>query len=220
MKRLLAALVVVTAAGCASEGGPQPMAKGYWVKGHEFEGCECESVCPCIFSRDTSYGDCRGFMVMQFTEGSCNGTDMAGVTFAAVLTKSGKNMEKEFGKWIGVLYVSEKASEAQKAAVGEIMKGEFGPAFGKLDVKFAPITITRNGDEHVLKLGAVGDLKIKGIKTKDGHVTCVENPPSPLAFPKMFCCLAEVNHFDDGTSKWEFKGRNAFYCDFEMKSKQ
>ena len=218
-------LIALTAAafsivGCAS-GPAKPAAggKSYLVRGHQFEGCECESICPCIFSKDTSHGDCRALLVMSVTEGWHGGVDLAGVNFVACITKSGANMEKTMGKWIGALYVSDKATEAQKSAVTEVMKAELGPAFEKLEVKSVPIEIKRQGDRHELALGKIATLKINGIKGAGGQVMSVENAPSPLAAPKEFCSLSEVNTYDDGVTKWDFKGRNAFYADFEMKSK-
>ena len=31
--------------------------------------------------------------------------------------------------------------------------------------------------------------------------------------------VSETNTYDDGMSKWDFKGRNAFYTELELKSK-
>lgn len=220
MRFTAALLAAVSFLGCASEPAkPSPGGKTYLVRGHQFDGCECDSVCPCIFSKDTSHGDCRGIMVWSLTEGHSGGVDLAGVNLAVALTKSGANMEKNMGKWTGIVYVSDKASEAQKNAVAEVVKAEFGPAFAKLDVKSAPLEIGRQGDHHELTLGKVGSLKINGIKAANGQVMTIENAPSPLAPPKVWCALSEANTYDDGISKWDLKGRNAFYADIELKSK-
>ena len=34
----------------------------YSIKGDELEGCECTSVCPCIFSADATADQCRGIV--------------------------------------------------------------------------------------------------------------------------------------------------------------
>ena len=44
-------------------------------------------------------------------------------------------------------------------------------------------------------------------------------PPSPLAGPRMYCAVSDENSYDDGVSKWDLKGRNALYTDFDMASK-
>ena len=105
------------AAGCSS-GPSKPARSGgsvYVLKAHEFEGCECDSVCPCLFQKDTSHGDCKVLMAWSVSEGHYQGTNLAGVNFAVAITKSGANMEKNMGKWTGVLYHSDKSSEAQKS---------------------------------------------------------------------------------------------------------
>jgi hypothetical protein len=128
-------------------------------------------------------------------------------------------MEKEMGKWTGVLYLSNTLSDAQKTGIREILKAELGAAFQKVEFKSVPILIKREGDRHELAVGGLGRLTIVGIKNAAGQVTCVENAPSPLATPKMYCALSEVNSYDDGLSKWDLKGRNALFTDFDMASK-
>lgn len=222
--RFIASLLAVSAVsflGCASEPSKPAAAAGktYHLRAHQFEGCECESICPCVFSKDTSHGDCRAILVWAISEGRSGGVDLAGVTVAAVLTKSGANMEKAMGQWTGIVYVSDKASEGQKNAVMDALKGEMGPAFAKVELKSAAIDIKQQADHHEASIGKVGTLKIKGIKGANGQVLVLENLPSPIAPPKLWAAISETNTYDDGTTKWDFKGRNAFYTDVEMKSK-
>jgi hypothetical protein len=215
----LLALSAVSFVGCATQPSKPADGKGYALRVHQFEGCECDSICPCVFSKDTSHGDCRGIMVWSIADGHSGAVDLSGVQLAAALTKSGANMEKAMGQWSGIIYVSDKATDAQKTAVVDVMKAEMGPAFGKVEVKSASIEIARHEDHHEVVVGKVGVLKINGIKGADGQVMIIENPPSPIAPPKLWCAKSETNTYDDGTSKWDFKGRNAFYTDMELKSK-
>jgi len=213
--------VLALALGCATESS-KPAAgggKSYHVQVHQFEGCECDSICPCVFSKDTTHGDCRGLFVWSVTKGQAGGVDLSGVKLAAALTKSGANMEKAMGQWTGIIYVSDKATEAQKNGVVDVMKAEMGPAFAKVEVKTAAIEVKHEGDRNEVTVGKVGTLKIKGIKGANGQVMILENPPSPIAPPKLWCATSEVNTYDDGMTKWDFKGRNAFYTDLELKSK-
>jgi hypothetical protein len=36
--------------------------------------------------------------------------------------------------------------------------------------------------------------------------------------PKLWCAKAPVHTYDDGTNKWDFSGKNAYYGPFEYKS--
>ena len=76
---LILAGTLAVVSGCAS-GGSVSGGTTYRLKAHEFEGCECNSVCPCIFSRDTSYGDCKVLMGWSVSEGHYKETDLAGAS--------------------------------------------------------------------------------------------------------------------------------------------
>ncbi len=192
----------------------------YAVKGHEFEGCECNPACPCIFSSDAPFGDCRGILVFTITEGIFGTTRLKDVSFVAVFTWTGKNMDANMGKWKGVLYAPDSATPAEREAIAVLSRAILGNAFGTLEQRTSPIQVTRQGDIHDLTLGKVGRLRIHGIKGPSGKATKILNAPSPGAFPVEFCAVAEVNSYDDGVSSWSFPGRNGFYGDFHLSSNQ
>ncbi len=212
------ALAAAFAAGCASSsGGGSGMAGG--VHGEQFESCECDTYCPCIFSKDTTYGDCRVLMAWRVGEGSFGGTDLKGVAWAAAVTKSGRNVDKALGKFEGVLYLPESATEAQRKAIGDLMKKEMGAAFAKREVKTNSISIKGEPGHYELKIGQVANLKISPLKGANGQVPVIENAPSPLALPKEYCGKADVHTYSDGAAKWDFAGRNAFWGPFAMGAK-
>jgi hypothetical protein len=212
----IAATVVVggfSIGSMAAEPSPQTSAPvKYAVKFHEFEGCECNAVCPCVFSSDTTFGDCRGIFVYTF-DGSYGTTQLKDVSCALVLTLVGKNMEATMGKWKGVLYLSDQATPAEREAIAGLMHVMMGDAFATLETRLAPIKISRQGDIHDLTVGTVAHLRIHGLKGQNGEPTKILNAPSPLASPVIFCALADVNTYNDGVSSWSFTGRNGFYTD-------
>lgn len=212
-----AVLGCASSSGTAYGGGGQ--ATGYLLSGDEFESCECDIYCPCIFSKDASFDQCRALIAWRVTEGSYGKTDLKGVVFAASLTKSGKNIEKTMGKWEGVIFVSDKSSEEQRKAIVEVLKKELGGAFAKIDVKTVPIEIKGSAGHYEVTVGKVATLKISPLKGSNGQVPVIENAPSPLALPKTYCAKADVHTYDDGAAKWDFAGRNAFYGAFAFKSK-
>jgi hypothetical protein len=203
--------------GCAAEPS-RPGAVKYAVKVHEFEGCECTSVCPCIFSRDTTFGNCRGITVFTFTDGRYGRTVLKNVSCVLVITWSGKNMEANAGKLKGVLYTSDTATPAEREAIAGLLHVMMDDGFATLDERTAPIRITRHGDVHDLTVGTVAHLHIHGIKGPNGKTTRIVNAPSPYAFPVMSCALADVDTYNDGTTSWSFTGRNGFFADFDLSS--
>ena len=69
------AVLGLAIAGCASSGHQDhsmAMAKAkapYTISGDQVEGCECSSVCPCVFAHDVTFADCRGVMAWHIQEG-------------------------------------------------------------------------------------------------------------------------------------------------------
>jgi hypothetical protein len=211
----------LVALGCTAQASPgrdpQEKPPSYAIHGEQAEGCECESVCPCVWEKDVTFQDCRGILAWHVAGGSYGGTDLKGVTFCVALAKTGKNVVQTMGKWEGTIYVSDTASEAQKRAAVGFLSGRWGKAFGKIDVKSAPIEFKADGERREVTIGKVATLKIAGIKGSGGRVPAIENPPFAL-IPKLSCAVAETHTYDDGTSKWDFKGRNGFYGPFLYKS--
>jgi hypothetical protein len=42
----------------------------YWrLEGYYFDGCNCKSICPCIFALDPTEGNCKGEMVWHIEKG-------------------------------------------------------------------------------------------------------------------------------------------------------
>src|SRR5438128_787559 len=193
--RFLAVIAAaVVAAGCASSGsGP---AGG--VKGDQFEGCECDVYCPCVFSKDATADQCRAIVAWPATEGSFEGSSLAGLSWVGVITKSGKNIDKALGKLEGTMYLPQNATDAQRKAIGDLMTKEMGAAFapGKMAVKVVPIEVKGSMGHYEVMVGQGGQivtLKISPLKGSNGQVTAIDNAPSPLALPKEYCAKAEVH---------------------------
>lgn len=220
IKLLLAVLVACSLlAGCATGPPPSPQASvpvKYAVKVHEFEGCECYPACPCIFSSDSPFGDCRGIIVFTITEGTYGATRLKNVSCVAVFTWTGKNMDANMGKWKGILYTSDQGTPAEREAITGLLPLLLGNAFATLEQRTAPIQVTRQGDIHDLTVGKVARLRIHGLKGPNGKPTRIVNAPSPYVYPEYFCAQADVHIYDDGVSSWSFPGRNGFYADIEL----
>jgi hypothetical protein len=210
--------MLVALTGLASAKGANSASK-YEIKGNELEGCECTSVCPCIWSADATADQCRTLVGWEITEGHYGTTKLDGLEFAATLTKSGKNVEKSMGTMEGVLYVPDSATLDQQAAIEAVVKSEMGGMFSKLDVKKASIKITGDLGNQELTVGSMGHLKVTARKAPNGKVMQILNAPGVMALPVENCAIADVNTYNDAGTNWDFAGHNAFYGAFEMKSK-
>src|SRR3954454_3298319 len=116
------------------------------IDGTYFETCSCELVCPCTASFDlgATYDRCRVTLVFNVAEGDVDGTDVGGLTVAAV-ADTPKVMTD--GNWRMGVFIDEAASPEQAEALGGVFSGALGgpmealgPLIGEnLGVERAPI---------------------------------------------------------------------------------
>ena len=212
-------LVWCPSTGLADEATSRETVVSYSVKVHEFEGCECNPVCPCVFSSDTTFGDCRGITVFTFN-GMYGPTALKNVSCVLVFTWAGKNMEANLGKWKGVLYTSDRGKPVEREAVDGLLRAMMGDAFSNLEKRTAPIRIKRVDDVHDLTVGKVARLRIHALKGPNGKTAKILNAPSPLAYPEMSCAIADIHTYDDGKSSWNFAGRNGFHADCDLSNEK
>jgi hypothetical protein len=221
---VLSGALGLAVAGCASSEHHEhamAMAKAkesYVLKGDQVEGCECMSVCPCVFAHDVTFNDCRGIMAWHVKEGHYGSTDLAGINFAVVLTKSGKNVPKAMGTWEGVIYVSSNATADQKKAVVDVLSTNWGKAFSKVDVKSEAIDFSKSeGDKFEVRIGKSYTLKTEPLHGAGGKAPTIQHATFSL-IPVLHCATTSVNTYDDGAgTKWDFKERNSFYGPYEYR---
>jgi hypothetical protein len=212
----------VAGAGCASSGqdAAPAMAKAkspYSMKGDQVEGCECSSVCPCVFANDATFADCRGIMAYHIQEGRYGTTDLGGINFALVLLKSGRNVPKTMGTWEGVIIVGANASPEQKNGIVDVLSSNWGKAFAKVDVRSEPIDFRKQGENFEVHVGKTAVLKTTPLKGHDGKAPVIEHAAFSL-IPVLHCATTTENTYDDGKGlKWDFKERNSFYGSFDYR---
>ena len=83
--------------------------------------CNCAFGCPCQFNALPTEGHCRAGIGYVIERGRFGDTDLAGVSFAGLFAWPGPI---HHGSGEALLVVDEKASEAQRAAVEAIFRGE------------------------------------------------------------------------------------------------
>jgi len=210
--RTLSALVLLLLAGCQTFSEPREPK----VVGDYAEACECASVCHCFWKEDATFNDCRGILAWHVTKGSYQGTDLQGVTFAASMTHSGKNVEACVGQLEGVLFLPADATAAQREAVRAMMQANVGPAFSKLAVRDAVVHFRKDGERREVSIDGVGGFEAEPLESALGGVPSINRPPSAFALAVNYCAVAEHHTYGDGENHWDFSGRNSFYGDFEL----
>src|SRR4051794_28775463 len=104
----------LTSSGAGADNHTQTTAKeegmAWKLNGTYFETCSCEVVCPCTASLalGADYDRCRVTLVFKVAEGDVDGTDVAGLTVAAV-ADTPKVMTE--GNWRLGVYIDADASD-------------------------------------------------------------------------------------------------------------
>jgi hypothetical protein len=187
------------------------------LEGSYFESCSCEVVCPCTASLalGADYDRCRVVLVFNVTAGEVDGTDVSGVTVAAV-ADTPKVMTE--GNWRLGVFIDDAASDEQAQKLGAVFGGQLGgpmeglvPLIGEnLGLERAPIEVREQGLSHSVKIGDAVDIEIEdvvpfGVESGEpARVTGVFHPAgSELTIAKA--TRARVNAFGI-----EYEGKSGF----------
>ena len=93
----------------------------WFIKGREIANCNCDYGCPCQFNALPTRGSCEAAVGYIFEEGQFGEVSLAGVK-AAMLAQWPGAIHQGHGTIQVIL--DEASSEAQRAAVAKIMRGE------------------------------------------------------------------------------------------------
>ncbi|HYM56435.1 MAG TPA: DUF1326 domain-containing protein [Solirubrobacteraceae bacterium] len=140
------------------------------LEGTYFETCSCEVVCPCTASLalGADYDRCRVTLVFHVTDGEVEGTDVSGLTVAAV-GDTPRIMSE--GNWRLGVFLDDTASDEQADKLGAVFAGQLGgpmEALGplvseNLGVERASIEVREDGLRHSVKIGDAVDFEIEDV---------------------------------------------------------
>ena len=105
------------------------MAESWYLKGKVLVACNCDWGCPCNFNAPPTTGKCEGGWTWHVEEGACGGVRLEGLTFSVFVNWPGAIHE---GNGEGVVLIDERATEAQRAAIENLVGGKIGGPWGVL----------------------------------------------------------------------------------------
>lgn len=197
------------------------------VRGSYFEGCNCEAICPCRSVRGapggpSSYGECYGALSWHVLEGHADDNDLADLL--VVMTLRYFDQVQPSTKWEVVLYVDERADDAQFAALSAIFLGraggtvaaQYGPAIGDVHaVRRARIAVEHVAARKRIDVSGYITVEAEELASEPGEVACgipgLDRPGTEL--------YNDVARSDDPELRWEVRGRGAsFATDFDYRS--
>ncbi len=140
------------------------------LNGSYFETCSCDLVCPCTASLALgATGDrCKVTLVFHIRHGEIEGTDVSGLTVAAVADTPQIMSD---GNWRLGVFIDAAASDAQAEKLGGVFSGALGgpmealgPLIGEnLGVERAPIVVREEGLSHSVQIGDAIDFEVEDV---------------------------------------------------------
>src|SRR3954468_18496914 len=187
------------------------------LDGTYFESCSCDVVCPCTtsFALGADYDYCRVVLVFHVADGGVEGTDVSGLTVAAV-ADTPKVMSD--GNWRLGVFIDGGASDEQADKLGAVFSGQLGgpmeslgPLIGEnLGVRRASIEVREDGLTHSIRIGDEVDFEIEdvvpfGVETgQPAMLTGVFHPAGPEL------TVAHATRSDIDAFGISFEGKSAF----------
>ena len=140
------------------------------LEGTYFETCSCEVVCPCAASLalGADYDRCNVTLVFHVVDGDVEGTDVSGLTVAAV-ADTPKVMSD--GNWRLGVFIDGAASDEQAAKLGAVFGGQLGGPMAalaplvseSLGVERVPIEVREEGLRHSVRIGDAVDFEVEDV---------------------------------------------------------
>jgi hypothetical protein len=140
------------------------------LEGTYFESCSCEVVCPRTASLafGAHYDRCKVTLVFSVKDGEIDGTDVSGLTVAAV-ADAPKVMTD--GNWRLGVFMDDRASDEQAEQLSAVFGGQLGgpmealgPLIGEdLGLERAPIEVREEGLLHSVRIGDAVDVEVEDV---------------------------------------------------------
>jgi hypothetical protein len=197
----------------------------HWqLSGDYFENCNCDVVCPCLFSTQPqltaqpTQGVCDIAFGFHIEQGRFDQTSLDGLN-AAVMAHTPGPMAN--GNWTVALYLDERASDEQRQALQAIFSGAAGGFLGALapligtvlGIKFVPISFTKNGMRRSLEIPGLAHLAVQALPSgvPDKEVWAVNAHGINLEGVAM-ASGEQDSTWEDYGMRWDNSGKNAHYA--------
>ena len=219
------ALVICAIAGFAAGGmAAENAAKVRWkVTGELEEACSCRAACPCWFKSLPSRMTCDGAQIIFITKGHYGKTSLDGLAVGQfVQSPEHKSMFESFGNWnFDYVYIDDKASEDQRAALKELSDHMFPRAAKSREFRFVPISRKIDGAEHACTIGEYGFVSGHLIEGGLGGPPKVVNPPLADPTHKQFLQGQTTRlTYKDAGQGWNYESSNYMFNKFDVDNKE
>lgn len=197
-------------------------ASDWRIEGDYFEGCDCDTICPCVYLGAPDEGSCHVALAWHVTKGHFGTTKLDGLNVAAMFHSPGHMLSGP--KWNAALYLDTRARPEQADALGKIFSGQAGGHLATLasfigsvkGVKPAAIEFEKKGRSRKIRIADVLELEIEAVKGgNEREEATLHNLPLTAApgFDPVVSQSKAFRYHDHGYAV-ELSGKNGFYSPF------
>jgi hypothetical protein len=193
------------------------------ITGQYFENCNCDVVCPCLFSPNPQLtskptrGACEIGFAFHIDRGTFEGATLDGLN-AAILVRTPGPMAD--GNWSLGLYLDERADEQQRAALQTIFTGGAGGPMGALaplvstvlGTKAVPITFRQEGLRRALEIPGVAHWSVQALPSGVPDQEIWASNAHPFAPAVSMASGQAGSTWDDYGMHWDNSGKNGHYA--------
>lgn len=194
--------------------------KGWWIKGLIFENCNCQIICQGHISHKQlcTHERCLGHWAIHIDQGQFRGTSLDDLNIV-ILYDTPQLMIA--GGWTEALYIDERASEAQRQAVEQILTGQAGGPWvvlsrfvtRRLETHHLPIHFEDQGGKRMWVEGYF-DTTIENLQGQDrSRDVLIENLFNQIHGSPQVIASGETS-YKDGEIAASMKGTHALYSHF------
>jgi hypothetical protein len=185
------------------------------IRGTYFESCNCDPICPCrridaVPGGRSTHGVCMGVLSWLIEEGHVDDVELSGLPVAI----AGRYSDDEPGSpWSWALYLDERASAEQSAALEAIFAGRLGgdaerhfpwawKASQLLAVRPVEIAVDHTRRRQRLRIRDHVSVRIRDRHQSQATVTCVI-PGHERTGEEL---VADELVVEDGTLSYNYRG--------------
>jgi hypothetical protein len=148
----------------------------YQLEGRLLEVCSCDVLCPCWVGADPDGGTCDAAVGWHIDSGTIQGIDVSGLTIALSAHIPGNILK---GNWQVLVYVDDKATQAQQDALLSVFTGKLGGPIADtaaligevVGVERVPITFTVEQGKGTLIIGQTVQAELVPFTGPTGEAT-------------------------------------------------
>ena len=194
------------------------------LSGDSFENCNCNVICPCLFSTSApltarpSQGTCDVVLAFHIDQGRYGDVPLDGLNVALAVHSPGPMAA---GNLSAAAYIDERATDAQTAALGAIFTGaEGGPmaAFApliatQLGVKKVPIRYAVEGRRRAVEIPGIMQIAVEPLPTMHPSGEIWVAAGHPVAPDRQALAVGgSGSTYADYGMRWDNSGKNGHYA--------